>query len=231
MRKRAINIEKTVINEVEKILSLAKQGRKTLKSTEIMECTAIDATELWELMQTYSLQIRTKQVPIDVVRMIMLYLDAQDYRRLCLPLNKKFLTWVQQDTRAIKFSIHTTRFKKTGCSGSCYSYNACIYTDKFPITIKIGTKNTSILRKMCHHELFSREYQADFTVMISTPSGYKEVYNTNHYDWSGSSNKKLTKSDGVDLATYWMDGIGKIVGQDSALYLSHFAYALLTFYK
>lgn len=224
------DIDIEVIQEMEQLIMLAKQGRKKLKREEIYK--VINAREIWDLMKSYSLLKRTKEVPIDIVRMIMLYLDAREYREMCLPLNKRFYYWVQQDTRRIELRIDTTRFTKNGCSGTCYRYYECIYPNNFPVNIKIGNENATIKRKMCHHNEFTRSYQANFTVNISTPDGTTiKVFEDNVYDWTCSSKTKIVKSEGLDLKTYWVDTKGNIFDKNDAPKSSYFKYAILTFYK
>lgn len=94
-----------VINDVETLLSLAKKKRKILKPNDILEMHSIDASELWNLLQQYSLKLSTKKVPSDIMRMIFRLMPAKDYYRIASQLNHKYRMWVREDVTIVKLSI------------------------------------------------------------------------------------------------------------------------------
>lgn len=98
-------IDKRVINDMEKIIDLAKKKRKVLKKKDINELKSIDAIEVWNLLNHYTLKLRTEHVPSDILRMIFRYLPAEEYYRIASSLNHKFRDWVHKDVTIIKFSI------------------------------------------------------------------------------------------------------------------------------
>lgn len=230
MSKYLCKIDKNVVSDVDFILELAKKGRKKLKPNEISELRSIDANEFWSLLQKYSLETKTKQVPVDILRMIMMYLDAKDYRKSCITLNKKFNNWATQDTLKLRFRIHTTRFSRNGCSGCSYYYYACVYTKDLPTQVTIDCENEEIKRGMCHHTEFTRKYHADFIIDASNISSNLERYNDNTYQSCGSL-KKVIKRDGIDLQTYWVNKSGRIKDKDSASQSSHLKYVVVDIQK
>ncbi len=64
--KRDLSKTNKVVNEIETILQLAKNGRKRLKAEEIERCGNIDSDKLWKLIQDWS---TARKIPIDVLKL------------------------------------------------------------------------------------------------------------------------------------------------------------------
>jgi len=211
-------IDKRVIDDMEHIIGLAKKKRKVLNKKDLSALKAIDANEVWALLNHYTLKLRTTEVPSDILRMIFRYLSAKDYYRIASALNHKFRDWVHKDVRIIKFSIDYRN--------KCYNiYYPDRITYPYSFTFSKTPQNVSYQRRKFYLKDGSKDYNSKlfFRVQLKLNGSldnyldrWKEIYIDNEMilrKYSTGFEYVTKKISQVKVESFWKNPKGKIFNQ------------------
>jgi hypothetical protein len=211
-------IDRRVVDDMEYIIGLAKKKRKVLNKKDISALKAIDANEVWTLLNHYTLKLRTSEVPFDIMRMIFLYLPAKEYYRIASALNHKFRDQVHKDVCVIKFSIDYRN--------KCYNvYYPNRITYPYSFTFSKTPQNVSYQRRKFYLKNGSKDYKGKlcFTVELKLNGSldnyldrWKEIYIDNEMilrKYSTGFEYVTKKISQIELESFWKNPKGKIFNQ------------------
>lgn len=211
-------IDKRVIDDMERIIDLAKKKRKVLKQKDINEFKSIEANEVWDLLTHYTLKLQAEKVPCDILRVIFRYLPAEEYYRIASSLNRKFRDWVHEDVTFIKFSLdyhdkgHKIYYPDKISYPLVFNFHEKIYQhykrNKFYCENGSEGKNRHFFR-----------IEMKLTGKLDTKDPWKLLYRDNEMILRKYSTgleyvtKKVLK---IELESFWKNSKGKILDQFSS---------------